>query len=133
MNTKNTAAFVNQLLVGTLVMICFGGSLGLGTVWLRHQMTVTADNTKQMEQRLAEVQRHIGELNTQISEASTIAELNARNAQWNLGLVQPRDQQVVWVGDSPERRLSERNNAAIFASEAVNAASVRFPLAVADR
>ena len=36
MKKTDTHAFVNQLLVYTLVMICFSGSIGLGTVWLRH-------------------------------------------------------------------------------------------------
>ena len=35
MNKSDTHAFVNQLLVYTLVMICFTGSVGLSTVWFR--------------------------------------------------------------------------------------------------
>ena len=57
MNKKDTHAFVNQLLVYTLVMICFSGSIGLGTVWLRHQISITANNTKRLEQRIVESER----------------------------------------------------------------------------
>lgn len=128
MNKTDTNAFVNQLLVYTLVMICFSGSIGLGTVWLRHQISVTANNTKQMEQRIAATERRMAELNTQITEEQTITVLNRRNADWHLGLVQPREPQVVRVNESAERRLAARNNAEIFASEAASVTPVRFPL-----
>ncbi len=128
MNKKDTNAFVNQLLVYTLVMICFSGSIGLGTVWLRHQISVTANNTKQLEQRIVETERHMSELNTQITEEQTITVLNRRNAEWSLGLVQPREPQVVRVNESAERRLAARNNAEVFASEALAVTPVRFRL-----
>ncbi len=67
MKKNSSQAFVNQLLVYTLVMICFSGSIGLGTVWLRHQISITANNTKQLEQRIIESERHLAELNTQIT------------------------------------------------------------------
>lgn len=128
MNKTSNSAFVNQLLVYTLVMICFSGSIGLGTVWLRHQISVTANHTKQLEQRIAETERHMAELNTQITEEQTITALNRRNVAWNLGLVQPREPQVVRVGESPERRLATRNNAEVFAAETVAVTPVRFRL-----
>jgi len=133
MNKTDTNAFVNQLLVYTLVMICFSGSIGLGTVWLRHQISVTANNTKRLEQRIAETERHMDELNTQITEEQTITVLNRRNTEWSLGLVQPREPQVVRVSESAERRLASRNNAEIFAAEAVSATPVRFQLSTLYR
>jgi Tfp pilus assembly protein PilN len=128
MNKTDKNAFVNQLLVYTLVMICFSGSIGLGTVWLRHQISVTANNTKLLEQRIAETERHMAELNTQITEEQTITVLNRRNADWSLGLVQPREPQVVRVNESAERRLAARNNAEVFASENAAVTPVRFRL-----
>lgn len=131
MNKKDTHAFVNQLLVYTLVMICFSGSIGLGTVWLRHQISITANNTKVLEQRIVEAERHLAELNTQVTAEQSIDVLARRNSEWNLGLVLPKEPQVVRVSESPERRLAARNNAEIFAPEAVaNGAvtAVRFRL-----
>lgn len=128
MNKTDKNAFVNQLLVYTLVMICFSGSIGLGTVWLRHQISVTANNTKFIEQRIAETERHMSELNTQITEEQTITVLNRRNVDWSLGLVQPREPQVVRVNESAERRLAARNNAEVFAAENAAVAPVRFQL-----
>ena len=80
MKKNNSQAFVNQLLVYTLVMICFSGSIGLGTVWLRHQISLTANNTKQLEQRIAESERHLAELNTQITAEQSIDVLARRNS-----------------------------------------------------
>lgn len=124
MNKKDTHAFVNQLLVYTLVMICFSGSIGLGTVWLRHQISITANNTKVLEQRIVEAERHLSELNTQVTAEQSIDVLARRNSEWNLGLVLPKEPQVVRVSESPERRLAARNNAEIFAPEAVTTGAV---------
>lgn len=124
MNKKDTHAFVNQLLVYTLVMICFSGSIGLGTVWLRHQISVTANETKLLEQRIVEAERHLAELNTQVTAEQSIDVLARRNAEWNLGLVLPKEPQVVRVAENPERRLALRNNAEVFAPEAVATGTV---------
>lgn len=132
MNKKDTHAFVNQLLIYTLVMICFSGSIGLGTVWLRHQISLTANNTKLLEQRIVEAERHLAELNTQVTAEQSIDVLARRNAEWNLGLVLPKEPQVVRVADSPERRLASRNNVEVFAPEAVatgTVTAVRFRIA----
>lgn len=124
MNKNSTQAFVNQLLVYTLVMICFSGSIGLGTVWLRHQISLTANNTKQLEQRIVESERHLAELNTQITAEQSIDVLTRRNTEWKLGLVLPKEPQVVRVSESPERRLAARNNVEVFAPEAVGSGTV---------
>lgn len=124
MNKKSTHAFVNQLLVYTLVMICFSGSIGLGTVWLRHQISLTANNTRLIEQRIVEAERHLAELNTQVTSEQSIDVLARRNAEWKLGLVLPKEPQVVRVAESPERLLAARNNAEVFAPEAVASGTV---------
>jgi hypothetical protein len=124
MKNNNSQAFVNQLLVYTLVMIGFSGSIGLGTVWLRHQISITANNTKQIEQRIVESERHLAELNTQVTAEQSIDVLARRNIEWQLGLVLPKEPQVVRVSESPERRLASRNNAEVFAPEAVISGTV---------
>ena len=45
--------------------------------------------------------------------------LRRRNAQWNLGLVQPREEQVVRIDERPEQRLAAKRNAEIFSSTPV--------------
>lgn len=135
MNKKDNHAFVNQLLIYTLVMICFSGSIGLGTVWLRHQISLTANNTKLLEQRIIESERHLAELNTQITAEQSIDVLARRNVEWRLGLVLPKEPQVVRVSESPERRLASRNNAEVFSTDAngVRVTPVRFTVPARTR
>ena len=80
MKTSSTQAFVNQLLVYTLVMICFSGSIGLGTVWMRHQISLTANATKVLDARITEVERHLFETTTAIETERDPEVLLRRNA-----------------------------------------------------
>jgi Tfp pilus assembly protein PilN len=128
MNKTNSHAFVNQLLVYTLVMICFSGGIGLSTVWLRHQISLTANNTKLLDQRIAETERRIAEVSTSITAEQSIDVLNRRNTEWRLGLVLPKEPQVVRVAESVERRLAARRNAEVFAGDSLVTTPVRFRL-----
>jgi hypothetical protein len=114
MNKTGTHAFVNQLLIYTLVMIGFSGSVGMGAVWLRHQISVTANRTKQIEARLAEVERHYRETEAAIGTEQGPEALKQRNTEWRLGLVSPKDTQIVRVNESPEERLAAKRNQGLF-------------------
>ena len=95
MHKNDRHAFVNQLLVYTLVMICFTGSIGLGTVWLRNQMALTANSIKSYEYRTAEVERRLAETSALIGSEQSPATLIRRNEEWRLGLVAPTGTQIV--------------------------------------
>ena len=129
MNKTDTHAFVNQLLVYTLVMICFSGSVGLGTVWLRHQISVTANSTKAIETRLTEIERRIAETSALIAAEQSPDQLEQKNALFALGLVRPSEQQTVRVNESPEQRLLARRNNEIFRSDTARLSPVRFRIA----
>jgi hypothetical protein len=116
MNRSSNHAFVNQVLIGALVMICFSGSLGFGTVWLRHAISLTADRNKQQEARLAEIDRHIDETTAAIGAEQSPDALMRRNAEWRLGLAPPREPQVVRVPDDVEQRLMAKNHAELYAA-----------------
>jgi hypothetical protein len=116
MNRSSNHAFINQMLIGTLVMICFSGSLGFSTVWLRHAISLTADHKKQMEMRLAEINRHIDETTAAIAAERSPDALVRRNAEWHLGLVPPCEPQVVRVPDDVEQRLMAKNHAELYAA-----------------
>jgi hypothetical protein len=126
MKTSSTQAFVNQLLVYTLVMICFSGSIGLGTVWMRHQISLTANATKVLDARITEVERHLFETTTAIETERDPEVLLRRNAAWHLGLVRPTPAQVVRVAEDPVRHLAAKRNRGLFSD---NAVSVVFPVA----
>jgi len=116
MNKSSNHAFINQMLIGALVMICFSGSLGFGTVWLRHAISLTANRNKQLEVQLAEINRHIDETTAAIAAEQSPDTLVRRNAEWRLGLVPPREPQVVRVPDDVEQRLTAKNHAELYAA-----------------
>lgn len=107
---SNTQAFVNQFVIYTLVTICFSGSIGLGTVWMRHQISLTANANKELESRLAELKRHLAETNTAIEVQQSPAVLMQRNTAMNLGLVMPV---VHGVTENPTLRLADKNSRAL--------------------
>ena len=107
-------AFVNQLLVYTLVMICFSGSIGLGTVWMRHQISLTANATKVLDARIAELDRQLNETKTVLEAEQDPVVLKQRNTEWHLGLVQPTADQIVRLPDDPVMRLAEKHNRGLF-------------------
>ena len=127
MNKTETHGFVNQLLVYTLVMICFTGSIGMGTVWLRQQMAQTANTIKQMEIRSDTIERRLAETTAQISAESSSDALARRNTLWSLGLSAPKELQIVRVTDRVEDRLARKRHDQLY-SETPAVAEVRFVL-----
>jgi hypothetical protein len=114
MKISSTQGFVNQLLVYTLVMIGFSGSIGLGTVWMRHQISLTANANKLLDARIADVERHLAEATTAAETERDANVLLRRNTEWRLGLVQPNPQQIVHVGEDPVTRLAAKRNRGLF-------------------
>lgn len=134
MHTHDHRAFVNQFVIYTLVMIGVSGSMGMGAVWLRHQISAVANETQRMELRLAQIERRLAEINTQITAEQSITLLAKRNQEWRLGLVPPREQQVVRVATNVENRLSARRNAELYAKTSdEQSGALRFRLQAVDR
>ncbi len=132
MHKNDRHAFVNQLLVYTLVMICFTGSIGLGTVWLRNQMARTANSIKANEYRTAEIERRIAETTALIAAEQSPDTLIRRNNEWRLGLVAPDFRtQIVRINENPEDRLRMINNRDIL-SPAPTVQPVKFILGAAN-
>src|SRR5207237_771119 len=117
MKKTDTHAFVNQLLVCVLVTISCGGSLGLGTVWLRHQISLTAKANRELEMRIAALDRQITETSILVESEQNADLLRQRNTAWQLGLVPVSEQQVVQVAGDPVQRLAQRANRELFARE----------------
>jgi hypothetical protein len=110
MRTSNSRAFVNQVVVGTLFAIGAGGSAGIGSVWMRHQISVTAQANKAIENRLVEVGRLTEQTSAWIAEEQDMTALLKRNAQWHLGLMPPQDGQVQTMpGDSEAYLIAKRD------------------------
>ena len=128
MNKSDSHAFINQMLVYTLVMICFSGSVGLGTVWLRHQISVSANQTRQFDLQIAQIERRLAEVTARIATEQSVSELQHKNQTFAIGLVSPQESQIVRVTESPEERLAARRNVEIFALEELRTTPVRFRL-----
>ncbi|HUL54260.1 MAG TPA: hypothetical protein VLT83_12700 [Opitutaceae bacterium] len=118
MNQSAANAFINQLLVYTLVMLVFTGSIGFGTVWMRHEISLAANRNKNLQAHLAEVQRHLDQLTAEIAAAQNPDTLIRLNSEMRLGLVAPRQEQSEHVAVDAEQRLAEkRSGAALFVAE----------------
>jgi hypothetical protein len=105
MKTLGTHAFVNQVLVGLIVTIGFGGTVGLGTVWMRHQISVVADNNASLQKQIVETERRIADTNALVEEAMRSDVLRQQNESMHLGLVVLNPAQVNRVSEDPVLRL----------------------------
>jgi hypothetical protein len=107
-------AFVNQFLVYALVAISASASVGLGTVWMRHQISVAANANKVLEASIADVERRVEETDAAIAAEQDPAVLNRRNSEWHLGLLPPGETQVRRVSEDPVMRLASIHNRKLF-------------------
>ena len=114
MKRNDTHAFVNQILVCVLVTICFGGSIGLGTVWMRHQISLTAKTNRDLKASIAELDRRIAEMTARVESEQSNELLKQRNGEMRLGLVPVTEQQLRHVSEDPVKRLAARANREIF-------------------
>lgn len=119
--------FVNQLLIYTLVMIGFSGSIGLGTVWVRHQISITANTTKQLALQIADVERRLAETTAAAESERDPNILLRRNTEWRLGLVPPSQEQIVHVAEDPVMKLAAKRDRHLFSDSAI---TVSFPVVV---
>lgn len=110
----HSQAFVNQFIIYALVAVSCSASIGLGTVWMRHQISLAANANKALEVSIADVERRIEETDAAISAEQDPAVLNRRNSEWNLGLVPPDETQVRRVTEDPVKRLAAVQNSKLF-------------------
>lgn len=125
---SSSQAFVNQFMVYTLVAIFGSASIGLGTVWMRHQISIAANENKALEATIADLERRVEETDAAIAAEQDPSVLNRRNAEWRLGLVQPGETQVRRVSEDPISRLAEMHNRKLF-GEGPATVSLRVALA----
>ena len=111
---SGSRAFVNHFMVYALVAICTSASIGLGTVWMRHQISVAANENKVLEAAVADLDRRIEETDAAIAAEQDPAVLNRRNTDWNLGLVAPVETQVRRISEDPVLRLASLHNRKLF-------------------
>jgi hypothetical protein len=125
---KNSQAFVNQLLVCLLVTMTFGGSIGLGTVWVRHQISVTAKANRALLAEISEVNRRSDDIEARIRSEQRPELLRQLNLEFRLGLAPMNEVEVVHVTENVTRRMVERATRWSF-PEAAGVEPVTFKLA----
>ena len=107
-------SLVNRLVALTLLLLVFAGSLGLGAVWFRQEISQTANRSRALESRFADVERRLDRVNALVAEAANPDVLLKQNEAMRLGLAVPREIQVVRVAGSPELRLAAKRNQEAF-------------------
>jgi hypothetical protein len=107
-------AFVNQFMVFALVAICGCSSIGLATVWMRHQISVAANTNKALEASIADLERRIEEADAAISAEQDPAVLTRLNTEWQLGLVPPAETQLRRVTVDTVMQLASKHNRRLF-------------------
>lgn len=123
-------ALVNKLLALTLLLLVFAGTLGLGAVWVRQEIFQTANRSRVLQNRIADIERRLDEVNADVATALNPDALMRQNEVMRLGLIAPREQQVERVALSAELRLASKRSREIFAVETV--ASVSFQVVAAS-
>ncbi|HEY1764831.1 MAG TPA: hypothetical protein VGF85_07890 [Opitutaceae bacterium] len=101
-------------MVYALVAIFGGASIGLGTVWMRHQISMVANTNKVLEATIAGLERRIEEADAAIASEQDPDVLIRKNDFWKLGLVAPAETQVRRVAEDPVLRLAALRNQALF-------------------
>ena len=107
-------AFVSQLITLTLLLLVFSGSLGLGAVWVRQEISGTANRSHALETKIADVERRLDEVNAEVATALNPSALLHQNEVMRLGLITPAENQIVRPEGSPELRLATKRNNKIF-------------------
>jgi len=107
-------AFVSQLITLTLLLLVFSGSLGLGAVWVRQEISGAANRSHALETKIADVERRLDEVNAEVATALNPSALLQQNEVMQLGLITPVENQIVRIEGSPEVRLASKRNRDIF-------------------
>lgn len=111
-------ALVSKLVMLTLALLVFAGTLGLGAVWVRQEIFSSANRSRGLEVKLADIERRLDEVNAEVAAALNPDALLRRNDAMRLGLAMPVEAQVArFPGVSPETLLATKRNREIFQLE----------------
>lgn len=111
----------NRLIIATVMLLVFAGSIGLATVWLRHQVSEVAASNQGAQMRIVELERRIAEVNAQVAAGLSPDVLLRQNTRLRLGLSAPRDSQIIRVDEEVEIRLASKRNAELYTTSIIPA------------
>jgi hypothetical protein len=124
MKSAPSLTLVNRSIALTLLLLVFSGTLGLGAVWMRGEISRTANQSRALQGRITDVERRLDEVNAQVASAVNPDALLRQAQAMNLALASPRELQVVRVPESAELRLAAKRNRDVFS---LSTASVAAP------
>ncbi|MCH8473676.1 MAG: hypothetical protein LAT55_00425 [Opitutales bacterium] len=107
--------FLNTLIFGILILLVSLGAMGLWTVNIRQNIAESAGNIRALENQLAQLDRAIGRVDSELANAKTPGALLHKMELAGLDLQPPADNQIVRL--NTERRLAVANGQRLFARE----------------
>lgn len=122
MKRRPAHAALNRILFFSFMLLVYAGAIGFGTVWLRHQIAMAANENKVIEQGIVEIERSLSEVDAELAASLSPEFLILRNQELDLRLARPSESQIVRISDDVEIRLATKRNQGLFSS--VNYSSV---------
>ncbi len=92
---KNTQAFADPFVALIIFSVSLMGSMGIGVVWMRHQISSTAICSQQLVAQHHELERLIMEKDSEVAHAQRHDQLRKLNETHKLGMVTISDVPVV--------------------------------------
>lgn len=132
MKPPPATAYVNRLIALSLLLLVFSGTLGLGAVWVRQEISSTANRSRALVAKVADIERRIDEVNAAIATAASPGALMRQNEAMRLGLATPQEPQVVRVEGSAELHLLARSNRRILTENPTGDAAPAFRIITAS-
>ena len=100
-----SSRFLGFIIARCVFVIVFALLISAGIIYLRHQKSVVANNLKDVENRISEQRRKVSELNVALARLESRQHLLRLNRKMNLGMSEPRYEQIVRVTEDVEARL----------------------------
>jgi cell division protein FtsL len=98
---RQNTVFFYQVLALLLMIVLVSGAGGISLVWLRQQISDTAQRSQRLQLEKRDLERRNDYLDLQIAQVQRPAKLEERARQFGLGLYQPKDGQLVALGPLP--------------------------------
>ncbi len=92
---KNTQAFADPFVALIIFSVSLMGSVGIGVVWMRHQISSTAIRNQQLVAQHHELERLIMEKDAEVAHAQRHDQLRKLNDTHKLGMVAMSDVPIV--------------------------------------
>ncbi|MES2697878.1 MAG: hypothetical protein V4773_30735 [Verrucomicrobiota bacterium] len=88
---KNSQAFADPFVALLILSVSLMGSVGIGMVWMRHQISTTANRSQALVVQRTEIERLITEKSAEVASAQRPDLLRNLNEQHRLALVPMSD------------------------------------------